>query len=76
VLPGIAIKPRRRLGAGTARAHDGAHAPRRLADQPEAVTADMVHVRIDRRDRRRHREHRFDGIAAFGQHRAAVFDSG
>ena len=36
----------------------------------------MVHVRIDRGDRGRHRQHGLDGIAAFGQNRAAVLDGG
>src|SRR5664280_1291907 len=59
-----------------ARAHDGAHAAGRFADQPEAVAADMVHVRIDRGDRGGHREHRLDGVAAFGEDDAAVLDRG
>src|SRR5664280_1081128 len=61
---------------GAARAHDGAHAAGRFADQPEAVAADMVHVRIDRGDRGGHREHRLDGVAAFGEDDAAVLDRG
>ena len=64
------------LTAGGARRHDGAHAPRRLADQPKAVAADMVHVRIDRGDRRRHRDHGFERVAAFGEDGAAGFDGG
>src|SRR5450631_2811829 len=75
-VPGIAIKPRRRLGAGAARALDGAHAAGRLADQPEAVAADVVRVRIDRGNPRGHRQHRFDGVAAFGEDGAAVLYRG
>ncbi len=70
----IAIKLPRRFRSGAAGAHDGAHAAGRLADQPEAVAADVVHVRIDRGDRRGHRDHRLDGVAAFGQDGAAVLD--
>ena len=76
VVAGVAIKPRRCFGAGAAGAHDGAHAARRLADQPEAVAADVVHVRIDRGNRRRHRQHGLDGVAAFGEDGAAVLDRG
>jgi hypothetical protein len=76
VMAGVAIKLQRRLGASAPRAHDGAHAAGGLADQPEAVAADMVHVRIDRGDRRGHRDHRLDGVAAFGQDGAAVLDRG
>jgi hypothetical protein len=36
----------------------------------------VIHVRIDRGDRGGHRQHRLDGVAAFGQNRAAVFDRG
>ena len=43
------------------------------ADQPKSVAADMVHVRIDDGDRRRHRHHRFERVAAFGEDRAAGF---
>ena len=53
-----------------------AHAAVGLADQPEAVAADMIHVRIDRRDRGGHGDHRLDGIAAFGENGAAVLDGG
>ena len=42
--------------------------PERLAHQPEAVAADMIHVRIDGRDRRRHRDHGLDRVAAIGKH--------
>ena len=36
----------------------------------------MVHVRIDGRDGRRHGQHRFERIAAFGKDLAAGFDGG
>ena len=36
-------------------------------DEPEAVAADAVHVRVDHGDRRGGADHRFDGIAAFAQ---------
>jgi hypothetical protein len=35
--------------------------------QPETVTAKPAHVRVDRRQGRRHRHTRLDGITAFGQ---------
>src|SRR6185437_3787696 len=76
VEAGITIKPWRRPGAGPSRPHDRAHAARRLADQPEAVAADMVHVRIDGGDGGRHGDHRLDGVAAFGEDGAAVLDRG
>ena len=38
--------------------------------QPEAVAADMVHVRIDGGDRRCHRNHGLERVAAFRQHGA------
>ena len=44
--------------------------------EPKAVAAEMVHVRVDRRDRRRHRHHGFDRVAALGEDRAAGFDGG
>ena len=69
----VAIEFRPRVLAGPARRHQRAHAPRRLAHQPEAVAADAVHVRIDDGDRRRHRDHRLERIAAFGEDRASGF---
>ena len=72
----LAIEFRPRVLAGAARRHQRAHAPRRLAHQPEAVAADAVHVRIDDGDRRRHRDHRLERIAAFGEHGAAGFRRG
>ena len=74
VMAGIAIEPRRRLGARASCSHQRTHAARRLADQPEAVAADVIHVRIDRRDAGCHGEHRLDGVAAFGENGAAVLD--
>ncbi len=71
-----AIKLRRRLGTGGSRAHQCAHAAGRLSDQPEAVAANMVHVRIDGGDARCHGEHRLDGVAPLGKDRAAIFDGG
>ncbi len=67
VVAGVAIGSDGRLGPGPPRAHQRPHAAGRRADQPEAVAADMIHVRIDRGDRRGHGEHGFDRIAAFGQ---------
>ncbi len=64
------------VGAGGARAHDGADAARRLANKEEAVAADVVHVRIDGRDRRRHDHHGFERITAFGEDQPAGFGSG
>ncbi len=52
---------------------DRTHAAAPFADQPEPVAADMVHVRVDRRDRRRHGNHGFDRVAALGQDRAPGF---
>jgi hypothetical protein len=59
--------------AGRARAHEGTHPALRLTHEPEAVAAEVVHVRIDRGDARRHRKHGFERIAAFGQDGAAGF---
>jgi hypothetical protein len=63
-------------GGGGARAKDGADASRRLADQEEAVAPEVIHVRIDGRDRRGHGDHGFERVAAFGQDHAAGFGSG
>ncbi len=76
MVTGVAIKAHRRFRPCPARAHDGAHAAVGFADQPEAVAADMIHVRIDRGDAGRHRQHGLDGVAAFGQNGAAVLDGG
>src|SRR5690606_21550139 len=70
----VAVEPRRGVGAGAAGSHDGAHAAGTLADQPEAVAAGVVHVRIDGGDGGRHGDHGLDGVAAFGQNGAPVLD--
>src|SRR5207302_4491283 len=45
-----------------------------LAHQPEAVAAEVVHVRVDRGDRRRHGHRGFDRIATFGKREAPGLD--
>src|SRR6516164_6391933 len=70
----IAVKLGLGLEGRRTRRHDGAYAPRRLANDPEAVAAKMVHMRIDGGDRRCHGEHGFDRIAAFGEDGAAGYD--
>ena len=72
----VAIKLRPRVTAGGTGRHDGAHAAGRLADQPKTVAAEMVHVRIDGHDGRRHGHHGFERVAAFGEDGAAGFDGG
>ena len=67
----IKLKPRRHRG-GPGR-HDRTHASVRLAEQPEPVAADMVHVRVDGGDRGGHGHHRFERVAALGENRAAGF---
>ena len=74
VISGIPIEPRRRPGARAPCPHQRTHAARRLADQPEAVAADVIHMRIDRRDAGCHGKHRLDGVAPFGENCAAVLD--
>ena len=44
-----------------------------LMHQPEAVAADRVHMRVDDGDRRGHRDHRLDGVAALGENGATGF---
>ena len=73
-MSGLAIELAARAGSRAACAHDGAHPAFRLAHQPEAVAADVVHVRVNRRNRRRHRHHGFERIAALGQHEPPGFD--
>ena len=63
----VAIALDGRLGAGETAGLDGAHAALGFVDQPEAVAADAVHVRIDHGDCRRHGEHGLDGVAALGE---------
>ena len=53
-----------------------ATAPGRLAHEPKAVAAELGHVRIDRGDGRRHRDHGLERIAAFGERCASRFDRG
>ncbi len=72
----LAIEIAPRLLARKARRLDRADATPRLAEQPEAVAADVIHVRIDGGDRGRHRDHGFDRVAAFGEHVAAGFGGG
>src|SRR5205807_4447545 len=67
----VAIKVGFGLQGRRTRRHDGAHAAGRLADEPKAVTAEVVHMRIDGGDRRGHGEHGFERIAAFGEDRPA-----
>ena len=76
VVAGFPIKRDCCLGAGAPGAHQRAHAAGRLAEQPKAVAADMVHVRIDGGNRGSHRQHRLDGVAALGEDGAAVLDGG
>ena len=67
----VAIALDRREAPGGAAGLDRADASAGLADEPEPVAADRIHVRVDDRDRRRHGGHRLDGVAAFGQDGAA-----
>ena len=76
IATGLTIEPRCRPRACPSGAHQRPHAAGRLPHQPEAIAANVIHVRIDRRDGRSHREHRFNGVAAFGKDRAPVLDSG
>jgi hypothetical protein len=39
----------------------------RKTDQPKSIAPDMIHVRVDDGDHRRHRHHGFERIAALGQ---------
>lgn len=68
---GLAIARGRRQRAGEAAGLDRTGLAAGLADQPEAVAADRVHVGIDDGDRRGHRDHRLDGVAALGEDVAA-----
>ena len=72
----LAIKLDARAAAGRSRAQDGADTAGGLADQPKCVAADMVHVRIDGGDRRRHGDHGFERVAALGEDQAAGFGGG
>ncbi len=44
----------------------------RISQKPSPPIS--IHVRIDGGDRRRHRQHRLDGVAAFRENGAAVLD--
>ena len=63
----IAVELAPGVGTGAARRHQRAHAAIWFTHEPEAVTTDVVHVRIDRRDGCGHRHHGLERIAAFGQ---------
>ncbi len=76
VETGLPVELRLRPAAGHARRHQGADAARGLMDEPEAVAAEPVHVRIDHRDHRRHGDHRLDRITALGQDRVPGRDRG
>src|SRR5262249_35837393 len=76
VIPVLAIKLDACTRSGSARAHNGTHAPRGLAHHPEAVAADVIHMRIDRCDRRGHGNHGFKRIAALCQHQGPSFGRG
>ncbi len=76
VVAVLAIERHGGIGAGAARPHQGAHPSGALAHEPEAVAADVVHVRIDRGDRGRHGNHGFERIAALGKDRAAGLGRG
>ena len=71
VVLAFAIEFLRGVGTGRAGGHNGADAAIRLAHQPEAVAADVVHVRIDGGDGRRHGDHGFERIAALGENVAS-----
>ncbi len=61
----------RRLLAGEAAGFDGPHRASWVTDDPEAVAADGVHVRIDDGDAGGHRDHRLDSVPALQQDFAA-----
>ena len=58
---------------GRPRRHDRTQASVWKTDQPKAVAADVSHVRINDGDHRRHRDHRFEGVASLGEDRPAGF---
>jgi hypothetical protein len=72
----VAVKLAPRIGAGAAGRHQRAHAPGALAHEPKAVAAQLGHVRIDRGDRRGHRDHGLERVAAFGERGASRLDRG
>ena len=59
--------------AGRAAGFDAVEPAAGLMNQPEAIAADAVHMRVDHGDRRRHRDHGLDGVAAFGENGPACF---
>ena len=67
IMAEVAIGLDRRPGAGRAAGLDGSGPALCVGDQPEAIAADAVHVRVDNGDRGRHGDHRLDGIAALDQ---------
>ncbi len=72
----VTVKLAPRVGAGATRCHQRAHAPGRLAHEPNPVTAQVGHVRIDRGAGRGHGDHGLERIAAFGERRASRLDRG
>ncbi len=70
----LAVELQRRPRTGTAHGDERAHAAGRLADEPDTVAADMVHMRIDHRNGRCHCDHGLDGVAALGKRHAPGFD--
>jgi len=67
--PALTIQLERGATAGTAACIDSDWCSRGRNDQPEAVSADAVHVRVDNGNRRGRGDHRFDRVAAFAQDR-------
>ena len=72
----LAVELATRIAARAAGSHQRTHASRGLAHEPEAVAADLAHMRVDGGDGSRHRHHRLERIAAFGDDRAPRFDGG
>ena len=68
VEPLLPVSRPRGEGSSRPAGLDAAHPAVALADQPEAVPADAVHVRVDHRDGRGHGHHRLDRVAALRQH--------
>ena len=66
--PGLAIELPRGARPGIAAGLDVADAPGRLAEQPEGVTAEVVHVRIGDDDGGPGRQRRLERVAALGEH--------
>ena len=72
----LAVELAPRIGAGAAGGDQRAQMPRRLAHEPNAVAAQLRHVRINRGDRRRHCDRGLERVAAFGEQHAPSFDRG